>query len=100
MDAMTGIAGTIVTRLVYDISNKTSLIGLASTNAWNNAYNKAYQYANLAASSLGRAFAIRVPSQPAYVTQVYNDLVTSSNDIAVGNYVLAASVEVDFLIGN
>lgn len=100
VDAITALNGIVVTRLVFDISNKTDILRIASTNAWNDAYNKAYQYANLSSATLGRAFAIRIPNQPSYVTQVYNDLVTSSNEISVGNFGVSANVEVDFLINS
>lgn len=83
---------------MFDISNKTELIKQASTGAWNDAYSKAFQYASLAGATLGRALNIRVPSQPEYVTQIYNDLVTSSNDVSVGNFGVSAIVEVDFLV--
>ena len=89
-----------MSRLVFDISNKTELIRIASTNAWNDAYNKAFQYSGLAGATLSRALSITVPKQPEYVTQVYNDLVTSAKEIAVGNFGLSAVIEVDFLINN
>lgn len=48
VDAISSVNDTKVTRLAFDISNKTDLIRVASINAWNDAYNKAYQYASLA----------------------------------------------------
>ena len=41
MDAATNIQNITVSGLTFDINNKTSLLGTANKNAWDDAYTKA-----------------------------------------------------------
>ena len=70
-DAITAIGNISVKSLTFDISDKSSLITQASTNAWNDAYSKAQQYSQLAGVTLGDVLAIRVllPANPNQVPE-------------------------------
>lgn len=60
VDAATNIQNISVSGLTFDINNKTSLLGTANRNAWDDAFAKAAELASLSGVRLGRANKIRI----------------------------------------
>lgn len=89
--------------MTFDINNKTSLLGTANKNAWDDAYAKASQLASLSGVRLGRANKISILGEPSILRVNYGQLVGAQaqgapTQISVGNYGVTSNINVDFLI--
>ena len=103
VDAATNIQNITVSGLSFDIRNKTSLSGTSNKNAWDDAYDKATQQANLTGVQLGKVNRIDVQGEPQVFRQSYNQLVGAATQgtptqVSVGTYAVTSDIVVSFLI--